>query len=419
MYSYLFAALLSIGFFTYLTALTPYVLRVNLGLDESVFGKVSGNLQFWQELVLLSLLGWWGAMSDRYGRRPIYITGFLILTLGYAIYPFAGNVSELIAFRLIFAVGIAATSALLAAVLADYPAEESRGKLTGLAFFLNGIGSVVFFMGLTKLPAIYASGGADELWAGRYAYLSVAALAFLAAIVMLGLKPGRPDHVLKSAAKIPVHRLMFEGLRAARNPRILVAYLSAAASRADMAIITLFLILWIQNAGIAGGATAVEAAAKAGMTVGIAQMSAVLWAPFFGYIADRVDRLTLLIIGFAISTLGYYWVAIQPDILSSAALPALLCMGLGLSSTSLAAAVVLGEEAPEEIRGSAFGMQSLFGALGILVLSYAGGRMFDAIGPYAPFYAIAAANGVVLVVGMVVRFRELRSTGNTDWLKNP
>ena len=32
-----------------------------------------------------------------------------------------------------------------------------------------------------------------------------------------------------------------------------------------MAIITLFLILWVQNAGVAGGATAVEAAAKAGM----------------------------------------------------------------------------------------------------------------------------------------------------------
>ncbi len=69
-YSYLFAALLSIGFFTYLTALTPYILRVNLGLDESVLGKVSGDLQFSHELVLLSLLGWWGAMSDRYGRLP-------------------------------------------------------------------------------------------------------------------------------------------------------------------------------------------------------------------------------------------------------------------------------------------------------------------------------------------------------------
>ncbi len=54
------------------------------------------------------------------------------------------------------------------------------------------------------------------------AYLSVSGLAFVAAIVMLGLKPGRPQHLLKSAEKIPVHRLMLEGLRAARKSRILV-----------------------------------------------------------------------------------------------------------------------------------------------------------------------------------------------------
>ena len=38
------------------------------------------------------------------------------------------------------------------------------------------------------------SQGVDELWSGRYAYLTVAGIAFLAAIVMTGLKPGRPFH---------------------------------------------------------------------------------------------------------------------------------------------------------------------------------------------------------------------------------
>ena len=161
--AYLFAALVSIGLFIYLTALTPYILRVNVGLDEARFGQVSGDLQFWQELLVIFAIGWWGAMSDRFGRRIIYILGFLILTVAYATYAFATSVPELIAVRLIFALGVAATTALLSAMLADYPAEDSRGKLSGLAFFLNGIGSVIFITQLTKLPAVFEARGAHEL----------------------------------------------------------------------------------------------------------------------------------------------------------------------------------------------------------------------------------------------------------------
>jgi MFS family permease len=403
---YLFAAFVSIGLFTYLIALTPYILRVNLGLPEAEHGQVSGDLQFWHEIVALAVIGWWGAMSDRFGRRIIYIIGFVILGIAYASYSFATSEPELIIYRLIFAAGIAATAALMSAILADYPAEQSRGKLTGIAFFLNGIGSVIFFVGLTRLPEIYASGGADDLWAGRYAFLTIAGLAFLAAIVMLGLKPGRPD---TASGKPRVRQLMLEGLQAGRNPRIGVSYVSSIAARADMSIITIFLTLWAVNAGIADGATTAEATARAGMTVGIAQFAAVLWAPIFGYIADRIDRLLLLIIAFALATTGYGWVSMQTDILSMAALPALICLGMGQSSAILSATVLLGQEAPARIRGSAFGMQSLFGSVGILLIAVVGGRLYDSVGPHAPFYAITAANGIVFLAGLFVRSRESRA----------
>jgi hypothetical protein len=53
-----------------------------------------------------------------------------------------------------------------------------------------------------------------------------------------------------------------------------------------------------------------------------------------------------------------------------------------------------------------FGLQSFFGALGILAISAGGGRLFDAIGPHAPFAAMAVANGVVFLWGIVVRTLE-------------
>jgi MFS family permease len=258
--SYLFAAFVSIGLFTYLSALTPYLLRVNLAIPNSRHGQITGDLQFWQEILILCVVGWWGAASDRFGRRPVYMAAFLALAVAYVLYPLARSPTELYAARLVFGLGIAGNSVLLATILADYPVEESRGKLTGFAFFLNGLGSVCFFVGFTRLPQFFASRGADAPQAGRNAYFVVAAVALAAAAVMFGLKPGRETH---AAAHKPLWALLIEGLQSARNSRVALSYGSAFAARADMAIIAMFMTLWVVQSAAGAGETAAQATAKA------------------------------------------------------------------------------------------------------------------------------------------------------------
>ncbi|MBT8421837.1 MAG: MFS transporter, partial [Gammaproteobacteria bacterium] len=228
---YLFAALISIGMFTYLMSLTPYILKVNLGIPESEHGRVVGNLQFLQEIIVMASIGWWGALSDRIGRRNTYIIAWLIMMVAYGIYAFATSLPGLFALRIVFALGVAATTTNLSAILADYPQDPSRGKMTGIAFLLNGLGAAIFFGVLNQLPSMYQAQGADELWAGRYAYLTIAAVAFVAAIVMTGLKPGRPEEAGNRDTKPPILQLMKEGLRAAKNKRIGLSYLAAFAAR--------------------------------------------------------------------------------------------------------------------------------------------------------------------------------------------
>lgn len=412
--AYLFAAFISIGLFAYLTTLTPYLLEVNLGLPKNQQGTVSGNLQFWQEIVMLALIGWWGAVSDRVGRRLVYVLGFVLLALAYILYPTADTVAGLTAYRLVYGVALAALSGVLASVLADYAHDDSRGLFTGISLLLNGVGAVLFFMVLTRLPDFYANShwfaarGADSLHAGRYAYWTVAGIALLAACVMLGLKPGPPDAVRKSATLV---ELLCDGLAAGRKPRIAVSYIGAFAARADMAVINLFITLWIVQAATSTGVTPEQAIAKAGMITGLALAASMLWSPLFGLIADRIDRLTLLCVGYLLAAVGYGWVAALDDILSPAAIPALVCLGIGQSSTILSSSVLLAQEAPGDIRGSIFGLQTLCGAVGILALSAGGGLLFDRLGPHAPIVAVSVANGMVLLIAAGIRLRERQSRG--------
>lgn len=404
--SYLFAAFVSIGLYTYFSALTPYILQVNLGMPQEEHGRFSGTLQFWQEIVLLLSIGLWGAASDRVGRRVVYVTSFAIMTIGYAFYAFSTTPGELLAWRLVLGVGIAGTAAMLSTILADYPDELSRGKLTGLSFFLNGAGSVIFFLGLTKLPRLFETQGAEPIWAGRYAYLTAAAIGLAATLVLLGLKPGRPDGV---AARVPMRQLVAEGLAAGRQARIGLCYAGAFAARADMVVITLFITLWVVQSGSTEGLSASQATARAGMVVGIAQGSALVWAPVFGWIGDRLDRVTVMVIGFALAVIGYAWIGVIDDPTALSSIPALVLLGVGQSSTVLASTLLLGQEAPAHLRGSVFGMQSFFGAVGILAISAGGGWLFDAVGPHAPFAAMAVGNGVVLAWSLAVRAGERRA----------
>lgn len=409
--AYLFAAFVSIGLFTYLTALTPYIFRVNLQLDPAMHGKVQGDLQFWQEIVMLAVIGLFGALSDRWGRRPIYIFGFVVTALAYALYPLAGDTGELFAYRLIYGVGIAALGAMLATLAGDYPAESSRGKLIGLSFFLNGLGAVLFFIVLSRLPGWYlgeATGQAAELAAGRKAFLTVAGISLLGALVMCALKGGRPAEVKEHA---PLLALLREGIAAGRRPRIALAYASSFAARGDMAIISMFLLLWAVNLGMEQGLSVAEATARAGgMTVGIAMGSALAWAPMFGWLGDKLNRVTIMIIAFLIATIGYGWIAMTANVISPSAIPALIALGMGQSSAILATTLLLGQEAPAEVRGSVFGVHSFVGAVAILVISIVGGRAFDAIGPYAPFWIMAILNGLLFLWAAVLRASERRGS---------
>ncbi|NTW84164.1 MAG: MFS transporter [Chlorobiaceae bacterium] len=402
-WTYLFAAFVSIGLITFVSIGQAYILNENLRIPTSQQGTISGNLVFWTEIVTLILFIPAGVLMDHIGRKPVYIAGFLLIALAYALYPLSRSVGELTIYRMIYAAGIVAITGALATVMTDYPSERSRGKLIALTGFLSGLGIVVLNRFFGGLPHILAAKGFNGYDSGLYTHLLIASFAlFSGLIVGIGLKSGTPAEKKDRPA---LRSLFTSGISCARNPKILLSYSAAFVARGDQSIIGTFLPLWGTTAGIALGLAPAEAVKKGMIIFIISQCAALLWAPLIGPFIDRWNRVTALVVCMGLASIGYLSLALIGNPHEPASILYFVLLGIGQISSFLGAQSLIGQEAPKAERGSVIGMFNIFGALGILVITSIGGRMFDTLSPKAPFIVVGAINALVMLAAVYVRLR--------------
>ena len=130
-----------------------------------------------------------------------------------------------------------------------------------------------------------------------------------------------------------------------------------------------------------------------------------LWIPLLGLFLDRVNRVTGIVVCMSLATVGFLGTMFVDDPTAKSAIPIFALLGIGQISAFLGSATLIGQEAPESTRGSVVGMFNTCGAIGILVASSIGGRLFDSVGPSAPFVLVGVFNGVVLIAAIAVRIR--------------
>lgn len=409
MWTLMYASLASIGVVTGMAAMTPYVLTVNLGIAEDKQGAALGTLALWQEIALILCYGPLGILADKFGRKIVYVLGFLTLAIGYAIFPYATNLTELSVARLVYAVGIGAVTGMLATVIADYGDERDRGKLGAMTGFLNGLGVVVVTLFIGKLPALFVAGGASDIDAGRDTMLVAAGVCVVSAgLLWLGLKPGVPERAAGTTKK-PALQLMKEGFGlAGKNPRIAVSYASAFVARGDLAIVGLFAIAWGKQAAIAAGMSNAEALSAGLVPFIVAQSVALVWPGVIAIPLDRMKRMNVLAMCMGLGAIGYCALILVKDPLAAMSLPFFALLGVGQISAFLGAQTVIAKEAPEELRGSVIGAFNFCGAMGILVLSVIGGYLFDEVGPWAPFFLVGILNGCVAALALWLSAKEKR-----------
>ncbi len=394
-----FVSFFGIAMMNTVGVMQPYVFNeiLKIPLDEQ--GSLAGNLTVIQEIVALILLGPAGALSDRIGRKPIFATGFLLLGLGYCLYPLANASWELAIFRLFIASGVSCVNVMLVAVANDYPMEKSRAKMIATVFIFNGLGIAGLPRLIGGLPDRFIQQGIDSIWAGRFAFWCVTALCVtLAAVLFWGLKPGAPSQLTK---REPLLATLKIGFAAGRNPRVALAYTAGLVSRADLAVVSTFLTLWLVQEGIGQGLSTGEALKKATLFYIIIQAMAVPWAPIFGWILDRVDRVAGLAGAMILAGIGYGTLGMLEDPLGTGMYIAAAFVGMGEMAANISATSLIGKEAPDRGRGAVLGLYSLSGALGIMFVALAGGWLFDNWKPVGPFLLMATANCVMFVLAII------------------
>jgi len=267
-----------------------------------------------------------------------------------------------------------------------------------------------------RLPRMIEAMGVPPVQAARCAYWSVAALCFLPfLIVAWGLKPGAPVRVER---REPVLATLRIGLGAARDPKVLLSYLSAMVSRGDLAVLSTFFLVWLTTYGIGRRLSAVEAQAAGTKFFGIARIVATLWALVVIFFIDRLDRVPALAIAMVLASASCITIGMVDNPLGPAMYAAAAFMGIGEMSGILASQSLVGQVSGDKGRGAVIGVFSRFGAAGILLSTWFGGQLCDTWKPSAPCILVGVADGMLAVFAFSLYFASRREVAGNRMVKS-
>ncbi len=347
------------------------------------------------------------------GRRTLIVIGLVIWAIGLALFPMAESVFQLYIYRFVVAVGVAIASVMVIAAMQDYPQEVSRGKWSGVNSFVTSFAILFLSLVVVRLPNMLTDAGFDSVQAGRITFWIGSGLALFAAVICwLGYYGGK---IAASAETRSPFAGVVDGLREGRrNPRLALAYGSAFAARGDLVIIGAFFSLWFVRAGAEQNVSTGDALVRAGITMSALLVATWIWAPLFGYLIDRIDRVTALTIAMFLAAIGYFVIGTVGDPYNMTVMvPATFMLGIGEISAIVAGNTLLGEQAPARMRGAVVGVFGLIGTVGILFATYFGGQIFDKIAYSAPFTMMAGVNAVIAIWALFIRFRTADTSTQT------
>lgn len=140
------ATIVSVGIGTFMSSLDSSVVNLALPVIENYF-KVTLSMVEWITtaylLVVSSLLLTFGRMSDLYGHKKVYGTGFVIFVIGSLLCGLSKSIQMLVSFRVLQAVGAGMLFSNGPAIITNAVPPERRGKALSVTAIAVALGLCV------------------------------------------------------------------------------------------------------------------------------------------------------------------------------------------------------------------------------------------------------------------------------------
>ena len=356
-------------------ALLPIYLVAVLGTSMTTIGFIEGIA----EATAMITKVFSGALSDWLGKRKLLaVIGYGLAAFTKPIFPLASTIAWFVAARFIDRIGKGIRGAPRDALVADIAPEHVRGASFGVRQSLDTIGA---FLG--PLLAI----GLMLLTSNSFTLVFWVAVvpAFIAFALMLCVEePAKPRQGSNGNRR----------LRLADATRLSGAFWGVVGIGAILTLARFseaFLVLKAQSVGVP---IALVPAVMIMMNIVYASVSYPA-----GALSDRVNRNTILLSGIGMLVIADLILAF------STAFPTILVgvvfWGLHMGLTQGMLATLVADTAPEDLRGTAFGVFNVATGVTMLAASVIAGGLWDAFGPKMTFLAGAAFTAVSLI-GLVI-----------------
>ncbi|WP_081158245.1 MFS transporter [Ensifer aridi] len=359
-------------------ALLPIYMVTALGTSTLAVGIIEGVAEATASITKVFS----GALSDWLGKRKVLaVLGYGLAALTKPIFPLAASLEWLIAARFIDRVGKGIRGAPRDALVADIAPPHLRGASFGLRQSLDTVGA---FLGPLLAIAL--------MWLTADHFQAVFGFAVIPAFLSVGVllvavkEPERPAELRR--VRMPLRRDELRQLGSAYWWVVAIAAVFTLARFSEA-----FLILRAQSIGLP--------LAVVPVVLVIMSLAYSLSAYPAGALSDRVDRLTLLVVGLVLLVLADLALAFATGVLALGLGVALWGLHMGFTQGLLATLVA--DTAPTELRGTAFGMFNLVSGFALLLASVLAGALWDIAGAKATFLAGACFTTLTIVGLMLIR----------------
>jgi MFS family permease len=402
----------------------PVFLKEIINVSDEYFGSINGTLQSMAQVASLLFIGIIGILSDKTGRKPPAVAGFILLAVFYLLFLYSNSIAALIHIPADFSAAICAALSFSSAretfvpfspglltayairffigfclvlvfpqfktMVADYTYEKDRGK--GMAFYgvMIGLGSLVVF---TALAPIGRKTGVEMLF-----YISAGIAAAATVLSLLGLRERLPEQKSGQGRVKELLRIVNKSFP------LKASYLCAFITRVDVAITPTFLIAWAVMLAPKYGLSSEAASFKGTVPMMVMGAFTLFAYPVFGILLDRWGRVPTIILTLLLGGAGFLCVASSPTPFPNIfTILGVLLIGCCVSGAVVGSSTLAADASPPELVGSTLGGLNTMAQVGMILFLFSGGVIFDKLGPGWVFITKGIINIALGIYLFIVR----------------